>query len=387
MKLFSFGKRAPEENSIAGEREIAPLNKGLGLQNRALGWGGIMVAFAVALFVSYRVMATQYRTAQAATEPQKDTTRTADSELPPLVTPKPAAHAEEAPPPLQQPSGSAAAATQPGQNQGTTAPSQPPLTPQEEKHKRQLSSPLLFAAADGVAGAAQPAPGGDVATVQPVVPPATEPKQAVPGSFYKTARAYRLADPSLMITVGDWIPCGVLPAMDTTLSGPVTCVQERDARSADRKVVLLPAGTLWTGYQAGGLALGQRRVGIIWRRLETPEHVLMDIDAPAADALGRPGIPGTIDTHFWDRFGAAIALSLISDVGSYLAATRNQSGNNNTSISFPVMSGGAQDVMAEVFKHTIDIPPTLTAPHASRVMIYVAQDMDFRDVYSLERAR
>jgi type IV secretion system protein VirB10 len=204
---------------------------------------------------------------------------------------------------------------------------------------------------------------------------------------FNAAQAYMVPDPSLIMTRGKVIPCTVMPAIDTTLTGIVTCVTGEDATGADGKVSLMDRGTLCVGQQGGGVSFGQRRVGIIWQRCETPQHVLVPLDSGAADALGRPGIPGKVDNHFWDRFGAAIALSLISDIGPYLTATRQGGGNNNTTIAFPNIMNGPETVMSEVLRSTIDIRPTITAPHATRVLIYLAGDIDFRDVYQLERNR
>jgi type IV secretion system protein VirB10 len=43
--------------------------------------------------------------------------------------------------------------------------------------------------------------------------------------------------------------------------------------------------------------------------------------------------------------------------------------------------------MGEVLKNTMDIRPTITAPQGARVLIYLAGDIDFRDVYQLERSK
>jgi type IV secretion system protein VirB10 len=78
-------------------------------------------------------------------------------------------------------------------------------------------------------------------------------------------------------------------------------------------------------------------------------------------------------------------LSLISDIGPYLVATR-QSGSNSTTVSFPTVTG-PQAVMSEVLKSTVDIPPTITAPQGAQVLIYLSGDVDFRDVYQLARVK
>ena len=199
------------------------------------------------------------------------------------------------------------------------------------------------------------------------------------------ARAYLLPDPTLMMTRGKLVRCTVLPAFDTTLTGPVTCITGEDATGADNKVSLMDRGTICFGQQGGGITHGQRRVGIIWQRCETPQHALVPFDSGATDPFGRPGRPGTVDNHFWDRFGGAIAWSLSTDVGPYLIATR-QRGNNTTTVSFPSMSG-PKDVLSEVVKSTVDIAPTITAPQGAEVLIYLARDIDFRDIYQLERVR
>jgi type IV secretion system protein VirB10 len=204
---------------------------------------------------------------------------------------------------------------------------------------------------------------------------------------FSAARAYMVPDSTLIMTRGQVIPCTVMPAIDTTLTGIVTCITAEDATGADNKVSLMDRGTVCVGQQGGGVTHGQRRVGIIWQRCETPQHVLVPLDSGATDALGRPGIPGEVDNHFWDRFGGAIALSLISDIGPYLTAIRQSSGNNNTAIAFPNILNGPQEVMGEVLKNTMDIRPTITAPQGARVLIYLAGDIDFRDVYQLERSK
>jgi type IV secretion system protein VirB10 len=252
--------------------------------------------------------------------------------------------------------------------------------------KRRLESPLVFKVAETQVAKAADAHTAGSPTVSGTGTPAGDDHPARVGQQARVAgaRAYMLADPSMMITQGTKIPCNVVEALDTTLPGLVTCMQTEDVRSADGRVVLLERGTRWVGQQANGVAQGQRRVGIVWSRGETPNHVLVDVDSGGADWLGRPGIAGEVDSHFWDRFGAAILLSVISDAGPYLTALRQGGGSNNTTIAFPNITGGAQQVMSDVLKSTMSIQPTLTAPQASQVVIHVARDLDFRDVYVLQ---
>jgi type IV secretion system protein VirB10 len=382
-----------EENSIEGERFLGSVNRGITLQNRIANWAVIIGACLFAAILLYKYYAGMYRHYQEAKTAPKDVTRTlATTTLPPLSLPEPAP--VEAPPIVNEaeklPALQASANPTTFAKQapaGTAGNRDPGKSRADLVRERRLKREVRFNLDS--AGVAAPVDAGATRTPFEEGPAATTTRpvanSAAQAAGPAAARAYMLPDPTLMMTRGKVIPCTVIPAIDTTLTGIVTCVTAVDATGADNKVSLMDRGTYCVGQQGGGVTHGQRRVGIIWQRCETPQHVLVPLASDAADSLGRPGIPGAVDDHFWDRFGAAIALSLITDVGPYLIATA-QRGNGNTTIAFPSMTG-PQDVMSEVLKSTVDIRPTITAPQASQVLVYLAGDIDFRDVYELERKR
>jgi type IV secretion system protein VirB10 len=392
MNLFPFRRDhgdkmdADVEDVIEGEREAAMSDRGIRVQNKATNLLIVASVVTVAGLALWRYYAAVYDRHMEAVEPVREMAAALAS-LPPLKPPAfPEARQE---PGLPAVSASPTQANvqvnptgQPGAPSGATS-TPPALTPAQQRMKQRLQSPLAFKVAEIQAAKVA---GGDMITAPAGAPAvgADGPARVKQPSHASGARAYMLADPSMMITQGTKIPCNVIEALDTTLPGLVTCMQTEDVRSADSKVVLLERGTKWVGQQANGISQGQRRVGIVWSRGETPNHVLVDVDSGGADWLGRPGIAGDVDSHFWERFGAAILLSVISDVGPYLTALRQGGGNNNTTIAFPNITGGAQQVMSDVLKSTLNIPPTLTAPQASQVVIHVARDLDFRDVYALQ---
>lgn len=395
MNLFPFRQDRSDKDDaevdsvIEGERDAATVDRGLGMQSKATNL--IIVASVVTLAGAalWRYYAAVYDRHKESAEPARESVSTVAASLPPLKPPVyPEAKQEPALPPLAPSAGLASGpvgATRSSAVSTGTATVQSPMTPAQQRVKQRLESPLFFKVAEtqgaraaGADTAASVAGSAGGATFR-----SDTPTRASQQGRSTSARAYMLADPSMMITQGTKIPCNVVEALDTTLPGLVTCIQTEDVRSADGKVVLIERGTKWVGLQANGVAQGQRRVGIVWSRGETPNHVLVDVDSGGADWLGRPGIEGAVDSHFWDRFGAAILLSVISDVGPYLTALRQGGGSNNTTIAFPNITGGAQQVMSDVLKSTLSIQPTLTAPQASQVVIHVARDLDFRDVYAL----
>jgi len=385
-----------EDEPIGDERELGSVNKGLARQNKIINWLGAIGACALAAFFLYKYYAGVYEERQQSKMASKDLTRTvATTSLPPLVMPDPEGE--------QTPAAVESAEMRPSPMQAPVSPTAPPPAPGQASAKslsqlareRRLSREVRFSLDGTLARSASSAQmGGHAARLSDGEAAeqrqgAAESSAAAQGTMAKIgmemARAYLLPDPTLMMTRGKLIRCTVLPAFDTTLTGPVTCVTGEDATGADNKVSLMDRGTICFGQQGGGITHGQRRIGIIWQRCETPQHALVPFNSGATDPLGRPGIPGTVDNHFWDRFGGAIALSLITDVGPYLIATR-QRGDNNTTVSFPSMSE-PKDVVSEVIKSTVDIAPTITGPQGAEVFIYLAHDIDFRDIYQLERVR
>ena len=58
---------------------------------------------------------------------------------------------------------------------------------------------------------------------------------------------------------------------------------------------------------------------VLWSRAKTPTGVVVTLASPATDSLGRAGFDGEIDTHFFERFGGALLLSIVAD-GSQIAS-------------------------------------------------------------------
>jgi len=394
---MSFFKRKNPADSdadmdtIDGERSTASVNKNVSTQNRITNAAVIAVVVAgvgYGMVKYYGRMYDEHQQAKAAGK--ADSTKTISTNLPPLkalaidTTPPPSPVAQLQP---QAPQ------TAPGTVNGQPV----PLTPAQLLEQRRLTSSVFFkiessSGGGGAAGGAQGQGGATGAAyaggpgVDAESGAGSDPlSKSLQPSRQAGAKAYMLADPSMMVTKGAAIPCSVVPALDSTLPGIVTCIQTSDVWSTDGKVVLLERGTKWVGEQKFGLAQGQKRMGVLWTRGETPNHVLIDVDSGTADHLGRPGLSGEVDAHFWDRFGGAILISLIGDVGSFLSATQSgNGGGNTTAIAFPNTVNGAQSAVSDVLKSTLNIPPTLSKNQGAAIYIYVARDLDFRDVYQLE---
>jgi type IV secretion system protein VirB10 len=114
----------------------------------------------------------------------------------------------------------------------------------------------------------------------------------------------------------------------------VRAVTSEDVRSLDGRRVIVPAGSRLIGEYKSGLANGQTRVFIVWTRILRSDGVSVQLGSYGTDDLGRSGLTGEVDKHYFERFGAAIMLSVIEGGAQYIGNLgTNQSNNQQTSTS------------------------------------------------------
>lgn len=194
--------------------------------------------------------------------------------------------------------------------------------------------------------------------------------------------ASRLENRSLLLSKGTVIECILESRVDTTVPGMTSCVIPRDIYSMNGRVKLVEKGTKAIGEYQGSVANGLARIFMLWTELRTPHGVTVQLNSPAADALGAAGMGGYVDYHWWKRFGNALLFSMISDGFQYAINTAN-SNNNNGDVTYENTEDGMNEIIREAMRQSGDIPPTLIKNQGERVSIFVARDLDFSSVYGI----
>jgi type IV secretion system protein VirB10 len=180
-----------------------------------------------------------------------------------------------------------------------------------------------------------------------------------------------------LLTTGTMMPCVLQTAIDSTLPGLVTCVIPQDILGKTG-LTLLDRGTRVVGEFKGGVRQGIERMFVVWTRAETPQGVVISLDSPATDPLGRSGMDGEIETHFWQRFGGALLLSTVD--GAIQAGIAEASKSGTTTVN----TGSTESVIAESLRGSINISPTIRKNQGELVSILVARDLDFSTVYGVQ---
>lgn len=256
----------------------------------------------------------------------------------------------------------------------------PPPSPEELAWRRKLGQPVMYrtvagggqAGPPGVAGPVQTGADGVSGALASLLTPTATP----------SVRAQTLPTRRLLLPKGAFVDCTLETALDSSLPGMTTCITAYDIFGADGQVVLLERGSKLVGETRGEAKRGQGRVFVLWNEARTPNGVVVQLASPGTDELGRSGLPGFVDNHFWDRFGAAILISVIDGTIQGIASSQ-RSGSGDSIVISP---RGTNDVLTEVLRNTINIPPTIVKNQGERIQILVARDVDFRSVYALRTA-
>lgn len=191
------------------------------------------------------------------------------------------------------------------------------------------------------------------------------------GSKDERVSARRLRNPSTTVPQGAVMQAVLETALDSSRPGFARAIISRDVSSFDGTRVLVPKGSKLFGEYQADVGQGQNRALIRWRRLTRPDGVIIDVDSPSADPLGRAGVKGKVNSHFFERFSGAILQSAL-DVGVQLAARK--ASRDTYVLAIP---NGAQVVNPV---KPDEIKPTVTVRQGASVSVFIARDLDFTDV-------
>lgn len=180
-----------------------------------------------------------------------------------------------------------------------------------------------------------------------------------------TASARADINPATTVAQGTMIPAILETAINTDVPGYVRAVVSQDVRSFDGARVLVPRSSRLVGQYQSGLQAGQRRAYVIWTRVIRPDGVSVNLASPATSFDGTAGLAGQVDSHFFQRFGSAMLLSVIGGL------TTIASGGAS------VILGGGQTAASTALQQDGQQAPTVRVRMGEPIRVFTARDLDF----------
>jgi type IV secretion system protein VirB10 len=200
-------------------------------------------------------------------------------------------------------------------------------------------------------------------------------------------------DRSRVLTADRYIPAVLESTLNSELPGRAIAVVERPVFGEDERLVLIPAGSRVIGSYKSGAKYGQARLDISWSRILRPDGVTINIDAAAADVMGRAGVPGDLDSRSVEKYGSSFLTSVIAAAGTWALAgssTISTSALGTTQTLSPRAQaanrlGNDTDALAQrMVQDNVDIRPVLTVPSGTRLVIIPTEDIWLRDPNHLQ---
>jgi type IV secretion system protein VirB10 len=218
----------------------------------------------------------------------------------------------------------------------------------------------------------------EVFRAQPSGPAGASPKQDTGKA--ERVEASRFANPATTVPKGTVMQAVLESALDSSRAGLARAIISRDIYGFDGTRILIPRGSRLIGEYKADVQQGQSRALIEWQRLMRPDGVIINLDSPSADPLGRAGVKGKVNGHFLARYGSAILQSALQ-IGEQAAV--NSIAPAATIYAAPSLyglQGTAQGTGQAAGLTGSNVQPTVTVKQGTSVSVFVARDLDFTSV-------
>jgi type IV secretion system protein TrbI len=181
--------------------------------------------------------------------------------------------------------------------------------------------------------------------------------------------------PPYVLFEGSQLETALMNRLDGDFSGPLEVMVTNPVYSHDRQHVLIPEGTFVLGETSRVQGFGQRRLAVIFHRMIMPDGYSVDLDQfHGLNQIGQTGLKDQINNHYFQVFGASIALGIIAGA----AESTNSNAGLYQSGSEAYRSGIAASLSqssTQALDRFLNITPTITIREGNRIKVYFTQDL------------
>ena len=189
--------------------------------------------------------------------------------------------------------------------------------------------------------------------------------------------AKQLPHPALTVPAGEMIPATLETAINSELAGMARAITTRDVYALSGNKLLIPKGSTLVGQFNAAITQGQSRIFVVWNRVQLTNGVIVTLNSPSTDAIGRSGQGADyIDRHFFERFGTGVLLSVL---GAYTATggVNGQDEYNSIAQYRMNIASSFQQASNQTLQQDMLTHPTLQVNQGATINVFVANDLDF----------
>ena len=205
------------------------------------------------------------------------------------------------------------------------------------------------------------APRAAVAATQTGVPPAATPALPLTGA------SHTLLEGTLINTV-------LTNRLDGTFAGPVTVMVTTPVFAHGGQTVVIPAGARLLGSASPVSGWGDSRLAVKFHRLQLPDGETFSLDQlPGLNQRGDTGLRDQVDRHYWQVFGASMAIGAISGLAQY--STRSGVDQGFADTYRQAAGASLAQSSARVLDRFLNQLPTITIREGHRITVYLTRDL------------
>lgn len=193
--------------------------------------------------------------------------------------------------------------------------------------------------------------------------------------------ARKLAHPEYTVPAGEMISATLETAINSDLPGMVRAIVTRDIYSLKNSNKLISRGATLVGQFSSQVVDGQNRVLVIWNRIHMSNGVIVTLNSPGADRIGRSGQGADfVDTHFIEKFRSSALLSMLGVFTATVGVSDSQDRYNSASQYRAALANNFQNASGQSLQANSVIKPTLSINQGAEINVFVSHDLDFKGV-------
>jgi type IV secretion system protein VirB10 len=175
---------------------------------------------------------------------------------------------------------------------------------------------------------------------------------------------------------GTVIETVLLNRLDGTFAGPVTCLVTAPVYSHDRQSVVIPAGARVLGSSSPVQTWGDSRLAVSFHRLIMPDGSTHSLDRfKGLNQIGDTGLKDSVNRHYWQVFGASLAIGALSGLAQY--GSRASSDSYSFGDSYRQAAGSSLAASTgRVLDRYLNVLPTITIREGYRIKVYLTNDLE-----------